>query len=47
MLIRTMLPGCTCPLDQPCHADVWLEVVNHLPTMQPVTTLKSFDKTNF
>lgn len=20
--------GCTCPLDQPCHADVWLEVVN-------------------
>ena len=19
--------GCTCPLDQPCHADVWLEVV--------------------
>jgi hypothetical protein len=20
--------GCTCPLDHPCHADVWLEVVN-------------------
>ena len=20
--------GCTCPLDQPCHADVWLEVAN-------------------
>ena len=20
--------GCTCPLDQPCHADVWLKVVN-------------------
>jgi len=20
--------GCTCPLDQPCHADVWLELVN-------------------
>ena len=20
--------GCTCPLDKPCHADVWLEVVN-------------------
>jgi len=20
--------GCTCPLGQPCHADVWLEVVN-------------------
>ena len=20
--------GCTCPLDQPCHADVWLEIVN-------------------
>lgn len=20
--------GCTCPLDQPCHADVWLETVN-------------------
>lgn len=20
--------GCTCPLDQPCHADVWLEAVN-------------------
>ena len=20
--------GCTCPLHQPCHADVWLEVVN-------------------
>ena len=19
--------GCTCPLDQPCHADVWLEVL--------------------
>lgn len=23
--------GCTCPLDQPCHADVWLEVVNRDP----------------
>ena len=20
--------GCTCPLDKPCHADVWLEAVN-------------------
>jgi hypothetical protein len=20
--------GCYCPLDQPCHADVWLELVN-------------------
>jgi len=20
--------GCNCPLDQPCHADVWLEVAN-------------------
>ncbi len=20
--------GCICPLDAPCHADVWLEVVN-------------------
>jgi len=20
--------GCTCPLDQPCHADVWIEQVN-------------------
>jgi hypothetical protein len=20
--------GCTCPLDHPCHADVWLEIVN-------------------
>ena len=20
--------GCTCPLDQHCHADVWLEVAN-------------------
>ena len=20
--------GCTCPLDQPCHADVWLKVAN-------------------
>lgn len=20
--------GCTCPLDQPCHADVWLEIAN-------------------
>ena len=20
--------GCTCALDQPCHADVWLELVN-------------------
>lgn len=20
--------GCTCPLDQPCHADVWLEAAN-------------------
>jgi hypothetical protein len=19
--------GCTCPLDQPCHADVWLQVL--------------------
>lgn len=33
--------GCTCPLDQPCHADVWLEVVNQLPSMQPVKTSKS------
>lgn len=23
--------GCTCPLDQPCHADVWLEVANQPP----------------
>jgi len=37
--------GCTCPLDQPCHADVWLEVVNHLPNMQPVAMLKSIDTT--
>jgi hypothetical protein len=21
--------GCTCPPDQPCHADVWLELVNY------------------
>jgi len=21
--------GCTCPQDQPCHADAWLEVMNH------------------
>jgi hypothetical protein len=20
--------GCTCRLDQPCHADVWLQLVN-------------------
>jgi len=20
--------GCTCQFDQPCHADVWLELVN-------------------
>jgi hypothetical protein len=20
--------GCTCPLDQPCHADVWIELIN-------------------
>jgi len=20
--------GCTCPLDQPCHADVWLQLAN-------------------
>lgn len=23
--------GCTCPLDQPCHADVWLEVLASPP----------------
>ena len=39
--------GCTCPLDKPCHADVWLEVVNQLPTMQPVKTSKSFGTTSF
>jgi hypothetical protein len=39
--------GCTCPLDQPCHADVWLEVVNPLPTMQPVKTSKSIGVTSF
>ncbi|QNI44588.1 hypothetical protein SynRCC2555_00800 [Synechococcus sp. WH 8101] len=31
-LARRELAGfdlaCTCPLDQPCHADVWLEVAN-------------------
>jgi len=21
-------PACFCPLDQPCHADVWLEIAN-------------------
>lgn len=25
--------GCTCPLDQPCHADVWLELVNSGATL--------------
>jgi hypothetical protein len=24
--------GCTCHLDQPCHADVWLELANSPPT---------------
>jgi hypothetical protein len=24
--------GCTCHLDQPCHADVWLELANPPPT---------------
>jgi hypothetical protein len=26
--------GCTCPLDQPCHADVWLELAN-APAAEP------------
>lgn len=24
--------GCACPLDQPCHADVWLELANPPPS---------------
>ena len=39
--------GCTCPLDKPCHADVWLEVVNQLPYKQPVKTSKSIGATGF
>ncbi len=27
--------GCWCPLDQPCHADVLLEVVNRYPVATP------------
>lgn len=23
--------GCTCPLGEPCHADVWLEIANTCP----------------
>ena len=29
--------GCTCPLDQPCHAYVWLEVVNRENPDPPVS----------
>ena len=27
--------GCTCPLDQPCHAGVWLGVANWQPLSNP------------
>lgn len=31
--------GCTCPLDQPCHADVWLEVLASPLEMQVIDQL--------
>ena len=32
--------GCTCPLDQPCHADVWLEVLASPPLTQVLDHLR-------
>src|SRR4030067_3345256 len=38
-LAKKMLKGkdlaCFCPLDQPCHADVLLEIVNATPPLSP------------
>ncbi len=35
--------GCFCPLDQPCHADVWLEVLASPLEMQVIDQLPEVD----
>lgn len=46
-IIRKQLAGkdlaCWCPLDQPCHADVLLEIANR-PTIQQVRTSDQGEK---
>ena len=38
--------GCTCALDQPCHADVWLQIANETSGNNDSTLSNSMPLTN-